>query len=453
MSVAYSATRNEPARAVEIAAQVVDRYRLFPQNHLNFSELHDAIMQLEEIICSTEDAGYDPAEILRDFSQNTVSSVNAAKAACDIHLQRDFAQRVIQGKAAIADFVHHDQFARLVSREIALLGNNSFRRVLVIGAGPFPATPIQVHLQTTLPVDCIALGPEDARIAASLLERCGFTTRIRVAADAAAFDPAGYDVVVVDVLARPKKKILNTLRKRVRLGCQILCRTTSGLRQLLYEEVPDRALRGFHRRKSHRAEKGELISTLLLEAAASAAGDVQLRWLSGIDRKLGSQLLALMNRTLKEETTIGYPGPIDEETGQAIMSELNEDVKSGHRHVLVAYKGEATVGQLILTPNSSPNHRHIVELTRGTIDASFRGGGLALRAFQEVARRCEELGREVICLDVRAGTHAAVWWQHFGFRPYGLLEDYARVGAKRYQGLYLTQTTAELRQRLAELGS
>jgi hypothetical protein len=48
---------------------------------------------------------------------------------------------------------------------------------------------------------------------------------------------------------------------------------------------------------------------------------------------------------------------------------------------------------------------------------------------------------------------AAMWWQHFGFKPYGLLTDYSRVGDKRYQGLYLTQTNAELKQRLIELAA
>jgi predicted GNAT family N-acyltransferase len=133
------------------------------------------------------------------------------------------------------------------------------------------------------------------------------------------------------------------------------------------------------------------------------------------------------------------------------MQQLNKDVESSHRHVLVAYKDGVIVGQLILTPNSSPNHQHIVELTRGTIDPSFRGGGLALRAFEEIACKCEELKREVICLDVRAGTHAALWWQHFGFKQYGLLVDYSRADGKRYQGLYLTQTTEELKERLREL--
>jgi ribosomal protein S18 acetylase RimI-like enzyme len=158
-----------------------------------------------------------------------------------------------------------------------------------------------------------------------------------------------------------------------------------------------------------------------------------------------------MNRTLEEESTIGFPRPLDEETGFTVMRQLNADVVAGRRHVLVAEKDGAIVGQLILTPNSTPNHHHIVELTRGMIDRSFRGGGLALRAFQEVARKCEELDREVICLDVRAGTQAAIWWQHFGFKPYGYLADYSRVEDKKYAGLYLAQTTAELKQRLREI--
>src|SRR5204863_8235137 len=69
----------------------------------------------------------------------------------------------------------------------------------------------------------------------------------------------------------------------------------------------------------------------------------------------------------------------------------------------------------------------------------------------QVARKCELLGRALICLDVRAGTHAAIWWQHFGFKQYGLLQDYSRVGNKQYQGLYLTQTTAALKKCLHEI--
>ena len=211
------------------------------------------------------------------------------------------------------------------------------------------------------------------------------------------YDLSAYDLVIMASTARPKRKILRQLRKKCHAGCHILCRTAHGLGQLLYEPATDLDVRGFYVKQDQTAV-AETISTWLLQAAGSAAADVQLRWLREVDPRLGSQILRLMNRTLEEETTIGFPGPIDDETGHALMRQSHEDVKSGHRHVLIAEKNGIVVGQLILTPNSVPNHRHMVELTRGTIDRSFRGGGLALRAFAEIAKKCEELQREVICL-------------------------------------------------------
>jgi hypothetical protein len=44
-----------------------------------------------------------------------------------------------------------------------------------------------------------------------------------------------------------------------------------------------------------------------------------------------------------------------------------------------------------------------------------------------------------------------MWWQHFGFKPFGLLADYSRVRDQRYQGLFLTQTAEELKNRVQEL--
>jgi ribosomal protein S18 acetylase RimI-like enzyme len=244
------------------------------------------------------------------------------------------------------------------------------------------------------------------------------------------------------------------VRKHAKAGCQILCRTSRGLRCLAYRPTVAFDLRGFYIKAGQTAaHSGDIVSTVLLEPAGRAVADVQLEWIRRIGAKQGHEIVALMNRTLQEETTIGFPGPLDEETARNVITRLNRDMRAASRHVLVAKIDGVIVGQLVLTPNSTPNHRHIVELTRGTIDPSFRGAGLALLAFREVARKCEELGRELICLDVRAGSVAAMWWQHFGFKPYGLLPDYSRVGDKRYQGLYLYQTVADLKHKLAELGN
>ena len=443
---------NEQEHALMLAKQVSFSYMAAQQDQCNFSELHENIMQLEEFIFSYDQNEEIAETIFEGLTPELVGTLNRAYSFWQTTLEYDFAQILIKGKVSLSDYPLNERFASLVKPELMLLSDVEPKRILFIGSGPLPINAMHFHFQTGIPLDCAVQDSEAVVVARQAVQACGLGNAIRVMDDAESSpDVSGYDLIVIGLLTTSRKTLLNSLRKRCRPGCYILCRTSHGLRRLVYEPTGDWHVRGFHLKKQLVADGMQTISTWLLEAAVSAAADVRLEWVRQIDAEQAKQLLRLMNRTLEEETTIGYPGPIDDETGHALMRQLDADVRSGHRHVLVAYKDGNIVGQLILTPNSSPNHRHIVELTRGTIHPSFRGGGLALRAFREIAKKCDELKREVICLDVRVGTHAAVLWQHFGFKQYGFLTDYSRVGSKTYQGLYLTQTTAELKQRLAEL--
>ena len=382
-----------------------------------------------------------------------LARLNQAYSFWENHLEQEFAHRLLNGETCLNEYPLFDRIHILVQRELALIDGATPKCALYWGSGALPLSAILLHSATGGQVDCILGDASDPAISRAVLERC-HPHGLRVLGDCQSeYDFDRYDLIVIDVHLASNRTILKTLRKRCPPGCHILYRTGEGLRQLLHRGTPGFGWRGFYIKGEQHAEGAQTISSFLLQPAAAAASDIRLQWLQTVDSQTAKQLLRLMNRTLAEETTIGFPGPIDDETGRALMQQLKQDVESGHRHVLVAYKNRVIVGQLILTPNSSPNHRHIVELTRGTIDPSFRGGGLALRAFQEVVKRCEELGREVICLDVRAGTHAAVWWQYFGFKQYGLLQDYSRVGGRVYQGLYLTQTAAELKERLEALGN
>jgi len=456
MSLVVSAltAKEEAGLVLELVSEVRSGFMDLREGRLDFSALHKSIMQLEKVIGSHDQNEAGIKAVLEQINPEIVSSLQDAYSFWQADLEYGFAQRLGKGEVSLADFPLNGQFAALTRRELAMVPGPRPERILFMGSGPLPISAIHLHRQTMCPVDCLAVDAGMADSARAAVESCGLQKGVRIlSGEDGDCDLSEYDLILVALMARRKKAILKMLRKRCRLGCRILCRTSHGLWQIVHEVLQERDIRGFHLRASQQAPDKQRISTWLLEAARSAAADAQLEWIGEIDSTRAAQLLRLINRTLEEETTIGFPGPIDEETGRALMCQLNEDVRSGRRHVLVACKDGDIVGQLVLTPNSSPNHRHIVELTRGTIHPSFRGGGLALRAFAEIVRKCEELGREVICLDVRAGTHAAIWWLHFGFKQYGLLSDYSRVGDKKYQGLYLTQTTAELKQRVLNLAN
>jgi GNAT superfamily N-acetyltransferase len=440
--------------ALSLLEHLCNAVSMVTDGQLDFSKLHENIMQLEGFIFDLDANQERENAVLARLKPEIIAGVNNAYCLWENRLELEFASRFVRGGVSLEEYALYDRFDRLVRREQEQLSMARRDKLLFLGNGPLPLSAMLFHLHTGAQVDCVVRDPGGAALARQVLEKCGLDDSVKALhGTAMEQDLSLYSAIVIDARVRPRKNLLKLLRKRCPTGCQILCRSSCGLRRLLYEPATDEDFRGFYIRKKDIAGDAQTISIFLLEAAKSAASSVRLEWLRDIDAMMARQILQLMNRTLQEETTIGFPGPIDEETGMVLMRQLGADVAAGRRNVLVAKKDDCIVGQLILTPNSSPNHRHIVELTRGTIHPSFRGGGLALRAFQEIARKCDELGREVICLDVRAGTLAAMWWQHFGFKPFGLLADYSRVGGKTYEGLYLTQTTAELKQRLSELES
>jgi GNAT superfamily N-acetyltransferase len=442
---------DEQARVLSLLTRVGRTYVAARESPHEVPKLHEAILQLEQLIFSFDDDSTDAPHV-RAISAEMVAEANEAYSFWENRTEYEFAQRLVKGEVILADYLFYRRFDTLIQRELALIAPSRPGRVLFAGCGALPISAMLLHARTGASVDCLVRDRAVLDISREVIELAHHGGSIRVLGDAQSnYDIGNYDLIVIAVQFTAKKSILKAVRKRCRPGVHVLCRTVYGLRQLLHRGTQERERRGFHVKAKQVAEGPETISTWVLEAAEAAAADVRLEWLETIGSDTAEQLLLLMNRTLEEETTIGFPGPIDEETGYVLMRQLNQDVEKGRRHVLVAYKDGAIVGQLILTPNGSPNHGHIVELTRGTIDPSFRGGGLALRAFLEIVKKCKQLGREVICLDVRAGTQAAIWWQHFGFKQYGLLQDYSRVGKKRYQGLYLTQTASELQQRLETL--
>jgi len=431
---------------------VINQIKELRQAGNPFPALHEGVQELERAIFSFDGEEENAEAVLDGLTSEGLSILNDAYSVWETELEWQFAQKLIAGEVQLSDYLLFDRFDELLRRELSLVEGLQPQRILFIGSGPVPISAVHLHLQTGRPVDCIDRDPKTVALSRQLISRSGFADSIRVFCDRGEeHDVSQYDLVLVALLAKPKRNILKNLRKRTHPNARILCRTSIGLRQLVYEPTVDRDIYGFHINGTQIAVGEQTISTWLLQQSECAAADVKMTWLQHIDKARARQIVHTMNRVLSDETTIGFPGPLDEETGLRLMRQLDEDVVTGRRHVLVAEKDGTVVGQLILTPNPLPNCSHIVELSRGIIDPSMRGGGLALRAFQEVAKKCDELGKEVICLDVREGTLAAMWWRHFGFQPFGFMPDYARVNGKSYKGVYMIQTNQELKNTLAKL--
>lgn len=447
-------------QAMEIhgeVGQLTAKIRTFCQairvGDLSFPALHKNILALEQLVFAEDP---DSPEALLALSEMTLAEradLNKAYCLWETELECRYAEDILSGKETTLDnYYLNERFERLVDRELALIGGDRPQRVLFVGSGPLPISAFHIQKIIKRPVDCLDHNPSAVSISTQVIEKLGLNESVRVLhGPGESFDISKYDLILIALLAKPKRRILRNLRRKAAPGCRILCRTSFSLRTFVYEPTPEDVLGGFQLMAQQIAEGEQTISTFLLEGSLGKAPNVKLRWLDEISNQTGDGILRVMNQVLKYESTIGFPGPLDAVSGQSIIANLNEDVKARRSHVLVAEQGDTVVGQVILTPHRLPNCKHLVELSRGIIDPSFRGAGLALSAFREIAKKCDEIGGEVIYLDVRAGTVAAELWKSFGFLPFGKLADYARVNGRGYQGLYMSQKVSSLKETLERL--
>jgi hypothetical protein len=142
--------------------------------------------------------------------------------------------RIIWAEADVSQhyLARYEDMAR---SEVELAGIRAGDRVLFIGSGVLPITAFEYARQSRCTVDCIDFVAEAIARSRRSAERLELADRVHsLQARGETHDPSTYDVILVGVLATPKGEILRHLDAHAKPACRIICRTTYGLRQLIY---------------------------------------------------------------------------------------------------------------------------------------------------------------------------------------------------------------------------
>jgi ribosomal protein S18 acetylase RimI-like enzyme len=169
-------------------------------------------------------------------------------------------------------------------------------------------------------------------------------------------------------------------------------------------------------------------------------------WVTSVDAARMKQIRALFNAVLETETVIGFPGPLREEEGQAYFDGLAQDVQLQRKDLMLVQQGpeRRAVGMVLLSQNSQPNCRHIAELSKCIIHPEFRGQGVLDDGLRALAAHCQQLGVDLLTMDVRKGSRAEKIWRQLGFTPFGELADYARVNGRSEAGIFMSAPISAL---------
>ncbi|HEX8089861.1 MAG TPA: nicotianamine synthase family protein, partial [Blastocatellia bacterium] len=254
-------------------------------NEEGFAVLHKSIIELETLVLSEPPNPEAGDSALREITGEERGYLNDAYCRWETEIEHEYAQAVLSGKETdISNYLLCDRFGGLIRRELALVAAPAPRRVLFIGSGPLPISAIYLALFTGGLIDCLDRDMEAVEVSRQVIKKLGFGETIRVFnGTGESFDVKDYDLIVIALLAKPKRRILRNLRKRAGADCRLLCRTSFGLRTLIYDPTPDDALQGFRIAAKQIADCDQTISTLLLESTARNAQRVVLRWVDEID--------------------------------------------------------------------------------------------------------------------------------------------------------------------------
>ena len=204
-------------------------------------------------------------ETLARISPYQAIQLQRAYCRWETALETQHAQTVCQGTARdMGAYPLTSRFQGLLARELSLLPTPP-RSVLFIGSGPFPVSSLMVHQLTGAEVACLDHSTEAVETSRQVIAHLCSTAPIRVLVGAGEkIEARGFDTIIVALLAKPKNRILANLRATMDPQCRLLCRTSTGLRTLLYEppRVPFSA--HFEVIDYQTADGDQTISTVLL---------------------------------------------------------------------------------------------------------------------------------------------------------------------------------------------
>lgn len=426
-----------------------------------FEKINKTVCQLEKLVCTTEatELAKITPRIWNNTSEESLKIMNDGYCRWETEVENQFAHKILtEENVKSEDYLLYERFLRLISKELHLLKNTPFESIIFIGSGPFPITAILLHELTGKKIDCLEQHQESATISRKVLKKLGLSEAIHVhVGNGATFDLSPYDVVLAALLAKPKSVIMQNILTNGNPACKVLCRTSEGLRRLLYETTLEDAYVGFDKLGFQSAGYDDTISTMLVAPQKKSSDDTELVWLDALDVSEVQLLVDMANRIISDDNNNGYTKP--RHVDDYLYSQLRQDVQAGLKRILVIKikNSQRYVGQAMITLFHQDTYVHRGDICSLMLHKSARSKEMSLAIAEELIKECERLNLEIVTIDVRAGSGQEKLWRYLGFNPYGELPKYAKVGTAYFSGIHLYQEVESmktiLRRRLEAMYS
>ncbi|VEL98337.1 nicotianamine synthase-like protein [Alteromonas sp. 76-1] len=221
---------------IEAAANIIQSNKeLVAEPIENFAVLDGLIDHVERKIFNASYA--DEVTYGVQGSLENEEILNNAYCAWETALEEIFVDKIHSGQVkSFRDYPLNTRFQRLLQRETSMLKGEKISKALFIGSGPLPISAIWLHNYLGIDIDCIDVCEHAINCSKVLLDMFDLKYKINVIHQPnPQYDVSEYDVIIIALLAKPKDEILNNIFNTMSDACEVICRTSFGLRKVIYE--------------------------------------------------------------------------------------------------------------------------------------------------------------------------------------------------------------------------
>ena len=210
----------------------------------DFHNFHLHMRELERMLLRSEREADFYDHSVANLMSHELTLLNNLYCLWETHLERRFVHFLDNNVVKhYLDYPLYARFERLIDREVRLLGKNKPKKMLFIGSGPMPITALCLQHRLGIQIDCLERFQEAVDESKLVMKKLGMDGAINVIQGYGEnFDVSEYDAILVALLAKPKRTILENILRTCKDDVSVICRTSDGSRVVFYEPTLENAI-------------------------------------------------------------------------------------------------------------------------------------------------------------------------------------------------------------------
>ncbi|PHM69149.1 GNAT family N-acetyltransferase [Xenorhabdus kozodoii] len=136
------------------------------------------------------------------------------------------------------------------------------------------------------------------------------------------------------------------------------------------------------------------------------------------------QLIHLLHDCVESHASIGFIAPLEENEAEQYWRDVEADLTSGHRLLLIALDGENIAGSVQLSLCKKKNGPHRADVEKLMVHTAYRQRGIGRKLMNELERLAKQYRRHLLVLDTRTHDPASALYRKCGFIEVGQIPNF-----------------------------